>query len=87
MAVFKACRDLFCGAVVACLLWGESIDRAENAYCMRVGVCFERPGAWAWVMASVKTCRENTRTHMYEHIFMMDCACGPRHGVRVMKNM
>jgi hypothetical protein len=56
-------------AVDACLLWGESLDRAEDAFCMWGGVCFDRQGAWAWVMASANRV---AKTHV--RIYMKICS-------------
>ena len=84
MAVVKACRGLVCGAVVACLRWGESIDRAEDLFCMRGGLLFEEAGSVGVGKGVCEPCRKNIRTHMYANMLKMDCACRRRRDVGVM---
>jgi hypothetical protein len=43
---------------------------------MWVGVCLDRLGAWAWVVASAKRVAK-AHVRIYENMLMIDCACGP----------
>ena len=64
VAFLKPCRGSVRGAVGACTLWGESVERAEGAFLYVGSVCLDGLGVWAWVLPSAKYIANN-----HAHIF------------------
>ena len=64
VAFLKPCRGSVRGAVGACTLWGESVERAEGAFLHVGSVCLDGLGVWAWVLPSAK-CIAKIHAHIF----------------------
>jgi hypothetical protein len=63
------------------MLWGESVDRAEDAFLHVGGVCLDRLGVWAWVLPSAKCIAKihahicGSMAHGYTYIYTFEYMC------------